>query len=91
MTMYGTGWYLVESTFTLTLKDSPIDPCTDPSLVTIYAPQQTSPPPDKYSETDLVFTYNPFLAVPDICAPRLFIDCKSVLGPIEYVSDTLEC
>ena len=70
---------------------APFDLCSDPSQVAIVETQQTSPPPDNYSETDVVFTYNPFGATLSICEPRLFVRCKSVEGPPNYFTDTLEC
>ena len=63
------------SSFVLTFKN----PCIDPVLVTLAENPQTSPSSDKYTGSNVVFTYSPFTVVPSFCP--MTTACKSVSGP----------
>ena len=62
-----------------------LSPCIDAEFVTLSPTTQMTLTPDSYSETDLVFTYNPFTVVPNFC--EITVECNSVVGP----SNVLGC
>lgn len=61
--------------------------CNDPSVAMITTTAQINPAPDNYSGNAVVFTYNPFTVVPDVCT--LSISCISV-SPV-LANDVLPC
>ena len=55
------GMLMSMATWDLTFTNS----CTDENAVTIIATSQTNPDPDTYSDTPVIFNYNPFTITAD--------------------------
>ena len=62
-----------------------LNPCLDPQYTTITAVDQTQPESDKYSDSDITFTYAAYTVEPDLCT--LTVTCEGVENPMNDVFD----